>query len=308
MARSQILLNGPRIQNLNGRYSSLDISISAGLAVSVIDNYGSLSYSVGQYDRDHNQITWGEKQRYGRGRSPSVCLIYEGETLYVVEVHCKYVASRLQYKTGKVNPRSMTIEWDGISEFLAYGKKPKICATGNGTVVIIYESVLFFDLQYCVATTTIEEGIISLAWGRRERIARKGVEPDISVCHDKLVAIFRRGKLAQEISTIVGTLRENIVTWHRGILRCGSGHNPSVSINAENNIVAFYQVLGRRICHKSGQLVHDEIVWCERSASIFTLGEYPSVILTDANKIVEMHKANFGHSMYQSEGNVEVTE
>ena len=304
MARSQILLNGPRFQNLKGRYSSLDISIPAGLAVSVVDDtVGSLYYSVGQYDGDHNQITWGEKQRYSYGRNPSVCLIYEGETLYVIEVHCRNVASSLQYKIGKVNTHSLSIEWNDIpNEFLTYGTKPKICATENGTVVI-YETVLFDGLRYCVATTTIKDGNISIAWGRKEKIPSiKGVEPDISVCQDKLVAIFSHGKIIQEIFTIVGTLKENIVTWNPKISTCGSGHNPSVSINSGNNFVAFYQVLGRRLRHTSGKLDNDEIVWSECSASTFTLGEYPSVILTDDNKIVEMHKANFLHSMYQSEG------
>ena len=314
MARNQmpeIVLNGPKFQNLDGRYSSLDISIPAGLAVSVIDDYtGSLYYSVGNYDGDHNNITWGEKKWCGYGRSPSICLVYEGETLYVIEVHCRNVASSLQYKIGKVNPQSMSIEWDDIpNEFLAYGKKPKICAAENGTVILIYESFLFNGILYRVATTTIQDGNISIAWGRKEVISSiKGVEPDISVCQDKLVAIFRNGKITQEISTIVGTLKESIVSWNRKISICGYGHNPSVSINAGNNIVAFYQVFGRRLHHTSGQLVNGKIVWSECSTSTFTLGEYPSVILTDDNKIVEMHKANFLHSMYQSEGKLEVAE
>ena len=311
MARNQILLNGPKSQNLKGSYSSLDISTTAGVAVSVVDDYiGRLYYSVGEYDEGRNKIAWGEKQRYGYGRNPSVCLIYERETLYVIEVHCRNMASSLQYKLGKVNPQSMRIEWNNIpSEFLTYGKKPKICVTENGTVVVIHEKVLLSGILYFVATTTIHDGNISIAWGEKQEISTiRGVEPDITVGLDKVVAIFRNGNFTQEISTIVGTLRENTVTWNRDISTCGNGHNPSVSINYQNNIVAVYQVLGRRLHHKCGQLVNDEIVWSETSASTFTLGEYPSVVLTGDNKIVEMHKTNFGHSMYQSEGKLEVTE
>ena len=78
-----IVLSGPKFQHVQGRYSSLSISLPAGLAVSAVDHVGSLYYSVGNYDGDH-RIDWGENSWYGRGRSPSVCLVYEGETLYVI--------------------------------------------------------------------------------------------------------------------------------------------------------------------------------------------------------------------------------
>ena len=305
-----IVLSGPKFQHVQGRYSSLSISLPAGVAVSAMDHTGRLYYSVGNYDGDHNRIDWGEKCWYGRGRSPSVCLIYEGETLYVIEVHCKNVFSSLQYKIGKVNPQSLSIEWNNIpSEFLAYGKKPKICATQSGTVVVIYETALFHGIKYCVATTVIQDGNISIAWEGVQTIPSiSGVEPDISVYQDTLVAIFRCGRVIQEISAIVGILKGNTVTWHRMKSRCGSGHNPSVSINSGKNIVAVYQIIGRRLHHKSGQLVNGQVIWSVTSASTYTLGEYPSVVLTDDNKIVEMHKANFLYALYQCEGKLDISE
>ena len=90
-----------------------------------------------------------------------------------------------------------------------------------------------------------------IAWEEVQTIPSiSGVEPDISVCQDILVAKFRCGKVIQEISAIFGTLKGNTVTWHRVNSTCGYGHNPSVSINSGKNIVAVYQIIGRRLSQK----------------------------------------------------------
>ena len=317
---TEILLNGAKNQQLSGRCSSLDIKLEAELAVSVVDYAGSLYYRVGNYDRDHNRMRWGENYMYSSGSNPSVCLVHKEETLYVVEVHCSgMMSSSLQYNIGRVNPNLMSIEWNNIpNAFLAYGKKPKICATQSGTIVVIYERILFNEInerillneiKYCVSTTAIQDGNISIAWEDSQTIPSiHGVEPDVSVTNYKLVAIFSCGKFIQEISSIVGSLDGTSIAWADRKSLCGYGHNPSISINSTMNIVAFHQVIGRRLHHKSGQLVNGQVVWYDTSASTYTLGEYPSVILTDDNKIVEMHKANFMNSMYQCEGKLEFIE
>ena len=69
--------------------------------------------------------------------------------------------------------------------------------------------------MYCVATTVIQDGNFSIVWEEVQTIpSTSGVEPDISVCQDTLVAIFRCGRVIQEISAIVSTLKGNTVTWH----------------------------------------------------------------------------------------------
>lgn len=144
---------------------------------------------------------------------------------------------------------------------------------------------------------------LKIEWKSNGRISSlHGVEPDIAINSQNAVVIYRTG--TQLLKTAVGTIKPNhsSIDWNEAEPLPSTGINPTVSMNSHGVIIAIHQTkLLRRLKQSYGKLLQDGTIgW--KNTSYFSLGEYPTVSISDDNFVFEMHKTNFGFNLFQSQG------
>lgn len=311
-----VMLTIPTKTEFIGRYSSVSTHPSQDLVVCVFDTTVTdqrLCCSVGTLQKANGEIAWGPVCQYDSGTCPSVALISLGSDFYAIETHATgfLTASKCCYRVGKVNVDQKTIEWGSTKE-VCRGKKPKVCANDDGTVIIVNEESHAFwgeKIYHNFFKVNPEEKTLERPHGRDcEILDFEGVEPNIAISEDRVVIVYRAGVSALKIA--VGELRreQTRIEWNTAITSVlpFTGKEPTVSINSRGNIIVSHQTaltMYRLIAHNYGHISSDAIVWKTNEAH--TVGEYPCISLADDGCIVEMHKSNFGTNLYQSQGDLQ---
>lgn len=309
-----LLLTIPSKTQFCGRYSSVNIHPTQDVVVCVYDGSYTdqqLYCSVGTLNRDSGETIWGPVSRYDSGSHPSVALICMGNNLYAVEAHASgFLNSKCCYRVGKVNRAQKNIEWGNTNE-LCSGKKPKICANDDGTVVIVHEekhAIWGEKIYHDMLKINLDEKTLERSDGREcEVLDFEGVEPNVAMSEEKVVLVYRSGVSALKIA--VGELRrdQTRIEWNSAISSTlpFAGKEPSVGLNSHGNIVESHQTaltMYRLISYNYGHISNDVIVW--KSNEAHTVGEYPAIAIANDGCTVEMHKTNFGANLYQSQGDL----
>ena len=303
----------------SGRCSSVSKHPTENVVVSVHDctfTFG-LYYRVGICDYN-GEIDWSPECKYDSGAFPSVAVIHFNGEFYVLETHVVSDCVRTCYLNfGKVDVNAKTIRWsqpDNNKAFLRLGsgKKPKLCANDEGIFLIASEKAFTRNsIQYWSGRLqNIRNQEVRVGWapiidwnsgGKPAIIDFTGVEPDIALSNRVVTLIWRT--TAKEVQSIMGTVNDrNEIVFDdpTSVQELPSpGMCPSISINARGFRFACLQTSrGRQIRRYFG---HNSIKWSPVSTQSY-FGEYPTVSLDDDGVIIEIHKTNFGTTLYKSEG------
>ena len=309
----QLLFTIPSKTQFTGRYSSVCVHPTKDVVVCVFDNAfpdQNLYYSVGTVDKPNKKITWGPIVQYDTGKVPSVALTSMEGGLYAIETHDSgLVTNKVYCRVGKVDQDQKTIDWGATSEFCS-GKKPKVCANGEGTVVIAHEEkhLLWGDKIHCdVMKLNVEEKTLERPNGMRcEQLDNcKGVEPSVALRDEKVVLVYRSG--VSTLQCVVGELRrdQTRVEWNEEASSAlpFPGKEASISFNSRGDVIETHQTTltaYRLISYNYGHMSNDVITWKSNEAHL--VGEYPTLSLADDGWVIAMHKTNFGANLYQSQG------
>ena len=322
------LLGGPEVF-CTGRCSSVCKHPTEDVAVSVHDS--TIDWDL--YCRvgicNNGVRVWRPPVRYDKGALPSVAVIHFDGNFYVLETH---VASdsvrRLFLNIGKLDMEAKEIDWQKITgpnkiewcrgptansgaAFERFtndsrkGKKPKICANDQGVVIIVYErSFKFNQICYHCGQFQVINGKPHIDWMKQSRVLNgvRGVEPDVALSNNTIALIYRAGFLCT-IKSSIGTVKNYAITLNNGQELLCKGRCPSISINTDGFMFACSQSAGGRWLYRCCGHIHSPHMW--GAAVTQTYGEYPTVALDDNGVLIEIHKTNFGKSLYKSEGELQ---
>ena len=129
-----------------------------------------------------------------------------------------------------------------------------------------------------------------------------GVEPDVSIIENKVIVVYRSGRLWSHLDYRIGVIAQNEIQWHAVMTLPASGVNPSISMNRRGYVVEAHQTNWRQICHLHGHVVHNSIVWHGTASEGAGFGVDPSISLADDESVIEMHKTPLLPRLLQSEG------
>ena len=314
---ANLLLAGP-VAGPQGRFS--DVAVSKNVSVRVFDSSFSrnLCCTVGIFNKITSSMEWGENYSYGSGKQPSVALINKDEKFYAIEIHRSHLQKQCYYRIGEVNKDAKQIEWMGREKQMCLGVKPRVSATDSGKIVVVHEQTysLLNRMKYHIGKLNISDGNpceASITISRSSFIANvscewlHGVEPDITISENSAILIFRSG--FHKIYSHLGTFAEDdkSIIWHGVQDVPDTGINPRISLNSDDYCVESHQKkLGRQISRNHGRISQHEIIW--GNPTIPTLGEYPSITLSDDGVVIELHKKNFGQTLYDSCGELKVSQ
>lgn len=294
----------------HGRCPSISVRTCKGVTIvaTVHDTCWdkALYYSVGVSNNTAYTTEWGETNKYDIGECPSVALICIEDVVYAIE--CHRMDKRCYYRVGKVYINGRTIVW-GPSIELCRGRKPKVCANDNGTVMIIKEEPAsgFFsgrsaaEMQYYIGSVNIEKQDVE--WKRSEVKPPnfEGAEPNLSIASDQVVLVCRH---RSAIRFKMGTIQEDLaIVWeeHLNSNVKTKGNHPCVSLNSRGNILAFHQEdYTRAMCFWYGRVEGNLIVW--NLNRVHDNGEYISVFLSDDGYTYEIHKSKMGRTIWYTQG------
>lgn len=289
-----------------GRFSSVSMHscYSTTVVVSVHDVSADLNlyYRVGVVDKDADVTEWGNEAIYDTGKHPSVSLVFNDDSLYVIECHCSDAQNRCFYHVGKVDVNNKTINFGNSIDFCD-GKMPKVSANNDGTIIIVKEQPAPYSystvIQYFIGKINTENSVID--WKViNEILDFQGAEPDISTTLNQVVVVCRNGSTIQfKMGTIENS---STIVWKDRISSIDTaGNHPSVSINSHGNIVAFHQeYYSRALCFWYGCIKDNVIVW--NMDRVHDNGEYTTVFLSEDRYIYEMHKSRFGRYLWCTQG------
>lgn len=291
----------------HGRSPSLSVRTCKGVTVVVSVHDVSwdkgLYYRVGISNNTAYSTDWGDTTKYDTGENPSVALVCIDDAVYAIECHCADFHRRCYYHVGKVYYTSgKTIVWGPPIEFCR-GRKPKVCASDNGTVMIVKEESAIWNtqMQYYIGNVNIEKQVVE--WKRSEAIIPnfEGAEPGLSIASDLLVVVCRHGS---SIRFKMGTIKEDLaIIWkeHLNSDVRTKGNHPTVSLNSHGNILAFHQEdYTRALCFWYGRVEDNLIVWTLNR--VHDNGEYISVFLSDDGYTYELHKSKVGRTIWYTQG------
>lgn len=267
-----------------------------------------LYYSVGVVDRCTGTTFWGPGVtgviEYGNGKHPSVSLVAISNELFTIECHGSDFGSACYCCVGKVNISCKSIQW-GDAESIGSGEKPKVSAFGKKFVVLMEQPCSINSLKYFVGTIVTNTLAIESIKEGTKITDFKGVEPDIAMTSNNIVAVYRSIK-SYVINTILGTLDNDkgTITWlpdSKSTLNL-TGKNPTISCNTEGNIVAVHQTwcCWNTLAMTCGGVTDNKITW--EKGRKFISGVYPAIALSEDKDVFEMHSNPFGFSLFYSQG------
>ena len=263
-----------------------------------------LYYSVGIVDKSSGKTNWSLGTRYDTGKHPSVSLISMNDELHVVEVHSSDYRKSCYYHTGRVNAEERTIEW-GKSTFLGCGVKPKVSTNDNGAVVVVMEKSYSWSnkVHFYIGRANPQRQVVEwITASNPSSIPNfNGVEPDVSLNNDRVVAVCCSS--GRSLQYRIGVVGEDLsVCWNDfNSPFCSQGKNPSIALNTHGNIVAVHQASWRQLSYCCGCLSSNgSILWGE--SKMQGHGEYPTISLTDDGYIYEMHKTHVGFQLFHFQG------
>ena len=293
-----------------GRVPAVSKHPQRDVAVCIYDAeqpYQHLYYSVGRVDKAGGKTKWGHVHEFDKGKYPSVAVISINGGLYAIECHSGHFFNNIYAHVGKIDAEEKCIHW-GESQYLCPGKRGRICADDNGTVIIVHEennfimsgSRIFHDVY---AVDTSSKKLCRKGLGICQEVTQlAGCDQDIALNKNgKVVIVYRSG---DALMYLIGTIKDYRVTWCDVANKSlpATGKEPSVSINSQGLVIVAYQSkLGRQLGYVYGYVEGDLIKWNEKTDSS-SFGEYPSISLADDGCIVQIHKTNFGLSLYHTQG------
>lgn len=307
-------LSGPLQLQEFGRYSSVFLHPTQDKAVSFHEDAMGykMKYSVFPVNRRDglNIVTPAISYSNGEvGKHPSIALVCtEDRRTHVVVTHRAHFSKTIYYKLGiETNDQ---IAWHQNNHPLTSGVKPKISASQNGTVAIIFEEAFSYNNIIRFHIGTLQRDGQEIRWKLYDREIPDfiGVEPNIAINNTTVVAICRTS--FKTLQTKVGALRNDgsNIEWGATETLTATGINPSVAINTHGYIAEIHQTkFSRQLCRNCGWIRFRDkrISWMKEST--FTTGEYPTVSINDNNYVFEMHKTNYGVKLFYSEGSLSVT-
>jgi hypothetical protein len=271
----------------------------------------SIYYSVGIINQANGTTEWGQVTRYDAGYSPSVSLVRVDDKLYAVETHEAEVWRNCFYIVGEVHVAAKSIGWCRPAH-LARGKKPKVSADINGTVMIIHEHDYGSSMQLHIGEVRWEK--LAINWRDSSTVTHfQGVEPNITTCSNRVIIVCRANgnRINYKVGTCSRDQDDRPVVW--GSLDslpesdgAGFGQHPSISLNTNGNIVEAHQTttpVVHQLCYTCGRLKNNTITWAESGKS--DMGEFPSVSLFDEKCFFTVHKTNLGPDLFYRQGKLE---
>lgn len=303
-SKTHLMLKTPMPRGA-GRFSSVSMCTYKGATVVVnvhdISADFSLYFQVGIVDKDADTTEWGDAIIYDTGKHPSISLICIDDSLYAIECHCSDARNRCFYHVGKVYAGKLnTIVWGKVVDFCE-GKKPKVSANDNGTIMIVKEKPAYFYstlIQYFIGTINIEK--LNIDWKISDDIlpSFEGAEPNISTTSDKVCCY------GSDIRFKMGTIKNDLtIAWKDSTSSNidTTGNHPSVSINSHGNVVAFHQSgNSRALCFWYG-IIEDNLIALEKDRE-HDNGEYTTIFLSEDGYIYEMHKSHVGFTLWYTQG------
>ena len=184
----------------------------------------------------------------------------------------------------------------------------RICADDNGTVIVVHEEKNFTMLgsrtfHDVYEVDTASKCLVRKGLGRCQQVTQlMGYEQDIALNQDGKVVITCRSGSA--LMYLMGTIANYQVAWYDIVTKSlpATGRQPSVGINSQGLVIVAYQsTTGRQLGYVYGHVEGDLIKWNQKTDSS-SFGEYPSISLADGGYIVQIHKTNFGLSLYLTQG------
>lgn len=259
----ELPMNGSLEIEEDGRYCSVSLHSKKKLAMSIQEApYGKeIFYSV--FETAGRKLSLRHNDYNEQGKHPSAALVYDeqNDKTFAIAIHRSKYVKDIYIKTGSVDEKRKEIHW-GTAQLLDRGVKPKICASKNGTIAIVFEETYTFKgLKYRVGTVTYnsQDQPPTIDWkdakGGLEIPKFKGVEPDIAITDTTAVVICRSD--VSTLKTIVGAIRsDKTIDWGQPQRLEGTpGINPAITINSHGYAVEIHQTkLFRGLTRNHGQI------------------------------------------------------
>ena len=320
------LLMTPAMLKGHGRCSSVSLCKTDGdsnsaktVVVSVRDVSlkRALYYSVGIVDKGAGITYWGPGrggvEEYGTGQHPSVCLyksVRKENVIYALECHTTDYFKMCYYRVGQVDIVNKSIKW-GDEKSIGSGVWPKICVNEGGSVVVLMEEKCSLNgLRYLVGTFNEAEKKIAWKDFKENQDSKKvedfkGVEPDIAIHENTVVAIYR-SIYKFGIKCNIGTLNDKGINWSGEKDLSGvTGLYPVIGFY-DDKLVEIHQIRYRkRLATSCGQITDKEkgtVQW--GSVKELDYGERPSVTLY-GDEVFKMHGVPVGFTLFYAQGKLE---
>ena len=306
MAAGDLTFNGYKRVN-RGRCPCISVLWEEKVAVVVTDFSFSpgMSYYVGELLTDGN-INWGSARSYTTGKCPRIVLVKKEDGIYAVEAHNPVfsLGSSSNYHVWKLDRSSdtMTGEMKGIP--FEAGLYPRLCANTEGQVVAVGEhqdGILMSSINFT-------DGSPHMNWKTRSLTFTIDYNPHIDMCGDKIIIAFTKNLY---IRVMLGKFKENKVTITRSYDTNIMGMYPSIAINNRDQVFLSYQTLTERKLVFMRYKINDRSDSFNKELAITsdettTLGEYPSVCLSNDGVVYVVYKVNFGRIIRIKTGNMHV--
>jgi hypothetical protein len=244
-------------------------------------------------------INWKEEISRGSGEYVRVGLFERNEKVYIITVYkrvpmrgCRYQINELLIN-GKVS--------FGNSKELPCGRslRPTLAVRKDGTVVVVVEDILTYTLRCYVGE--INDSVSDITWMESPDTIPHSTTPSVAI-NDKNIILFYRTRATNSLKYACGLLTDSI-TWKVMNQDYNKGIRPNVTLNNNNIVIVTYMSFVGRLLYFGNGTMNDEGQFTVAGESRnHGMGMHPAVCLSDDNRVVEIHKSNFGTHLWVSKG------
>ena len=292
MEEAIVVRTGGRGQEYRGCYSG--IAISGDHVAFVADQKlgTALHYRGGKIVQGEN-VNWDVFEEYGSGKYPSLALIKKSDTTYAIEVHCGSFTPDCYYNVFEVRHDTAPIKKVSNGR-LGFGFRPKVAATDDGTVVVMYEANIGYGIYYAIGSLKTGGPGLDIFWRLRwQPFPFNGKNLAVSICRDKILVVYKTNLYT--LKSVMGTLKDFNIEWDKDFhMLPFEGFCPAVSLNAKGNAILCYESFLSNLTFAYGEMKENNMVWMEEAKAQNTIkGNYPSIAITDDLLYFEVHKTGF---------------
>ncbi len=244
-------------------------------------------------------ISWSDSQTDpSSGQCVKIALFDKNGKTYVISVYSSWFWQWCYYQINELVGEKK-IKFGKCLDF-GSGVRPTLAVRSDGTAVVVTETPNSSTLVCHIGM--ISDDVSKIYWKKSPEMPNiSGTTPSVAINNTHIILLYRVS-LSSTLKYAHGSLSDEI-KWKVCSKDYSSGIRPNVALNSKGVVViAFMSTMGRKLYFGYGRL--DEHVFSPATAEITRLdmGMHPYVSLSNNNKLVEIHRTNFGTSLWISQG------